>query len=89
MMFQRKLDRAMRWSRKRRMKEDGKEIPEEIDGEEELPTDEELRAEGQNIELEKGDMRAMLIAGLITILPVCVIVLLLLGLLCILFAGGF
>lgn len=84
-----KLNRALQWARKRRAEED--QIPVTVDenGEEILPTDEELRAEGQKVELEKGDLKAMMLAGLVTILPVCILVLALFGLLCYLFLSAF
>ena len=74
MLFQRKVERAQKWLRERNG------IPEETEthySESELPSMEELKAEGRNeIRLEKGDLPAMLIAAFFTIMPVCVIVLL-------------
>lgn len=88
-MFNHKVRRARLWAKEQRMKEDGAEIPEGGLSEEDLPTDAELRAEGQKIEFEKGDTKAMIIAGFMTIFPACVIVLLLFALLIFLFAGIF
>ena len=88
-MFERKSNRARLWAREQRMKEDGLEIPEGGLTEEDLPSEAELKAEGQKIELEKGDLKAMIIAGFITIFPACVIVLLVFALFALLFAGIF
>lgn len=71
------------------MRKDGMEIPEGGLREEDLPTEEELRAEAQNLELEKGDVKAMMIAAFLTIFPAGVAVLLLLGLLAYLFLAVF
>ena len=79
-MFKKKSIRARLWAREQRMKEDGIEIPEGGLTEEDLPTEAELKAEGQKIELEKGDLKAMIIAAFTTIFPACVVVLLLFAL---------
>ena len=81
----RKIDRALEWSRRRRLIADGRDPDqEEMDaevrshgkGKGKLPSVEELRAEQleelQNTPLEKGDFLSMVIAGFITIFPVCV-----------------
>ncbi len=86
----RKVERAMKWSRERRAKADG--VPVNEDGtidEENLPTTDELREVNIQDEMEKGDMGAMILAGCLTIIPIAVAVLAVLGLLCILLVGGF
>ena len=74
MLFQRKIERAQKWLRERNgIPESGQKTHREG----ELPSMEELREEGRNqIQLEKSDLPAMIIAALITILPVCILVLL-------------
>ena len=75
MMFQRKIERAQKW-----LKEVNQAMyprsskPEREDG---LPDMEELKrqARQENL-LDKGDLPAMILAALITILPVCILVLL-------------
>ncbi len=46
-------------------------------GEEDLPTPQELKNEGRKkgLPLEEGDMSAMIVAGLFTIVPVCLLIL--------------
>lgn len=86
----RKVERAMKWSRERRAKADG--VPVNEDGtidEENLPTMDELREVNIQDEMEKGDLGAMILAGFLTIIPIAVAVLVVLGLLCILLVGGF
>lgn len=83
MLLQRKIDRAMKWSRERRMRADGldpeeEEIKAELrkhSGQKDpLPSMEELIAEEKESEqLEKSDLPSMILAGLITILPACLI----------------
>lgn len=73
MLFQRKVDRAMKWLHDR--SDSGKAEQAEKGGH--LPPVDDLRREAQNeMELEKGDGLAMLIAAFITILPVALFVLL-------------
>ncbi len=75
MLFQRKVDRAMEWSRNRSGKHEERS---HSCAEGELPSMEELRAQAnQEMDLEKGDFLAMLIAGFAVILPAGLIVLLL------------
>ncbi|MBE6944725.1 MAG: hypothetical protein E7459_01385 [Ruminococcaceae bacterium] len=88
-MFRSKVERARLWAKEQRMREDGVDIPSCDLTEENLPSDAELRAEGQKLEFEKGDMKAMIIAGFMTIFPACVVVLLVFALLIFLFAGLF
>ena len=74
MLFQRKIDRAMKWLHNR---SDSAKAEQAATEEGNLPPVEELRREAQEEEkLEKGDGLAMLIAALITILPVALVVLL-------------
>ena len=75
MLFQRKIERAQNWLKERSGSAD---VPEQTENDGSLPSMEELKAEGRNeFHLEKGDLPAMLIAAFFTIMPVCVIVLLL------------
>lgn len=99
MLLKRKVDRAMEWSRKRRMREDGRDPEkEELEAEikkagkgkgEDLPSMEELRKE--EIEklskepIEKKDTFSMIVSAFITIFPACVGVLLLICLIVLLF----
>lgn len=90
MFLQRKVDRAMKWSRERSMIEQGRDPEqEELDRElekhgkgqgKDLPSMEELRAEElerlQNEPMDKKDIGAMIIAAFLTIFPVCVIAIL-------------
>lgn len=85
MMFRRKYDRASRWSRKKRIEADGLDLDEE----KELPTLEELKKEGERIELEKGDLPAMMLSAFITILPAALLALLVMGFLALLIGGVF
>ena len=73
MLFQRKVDRAVKWLHDR--SDSGKAEQTEKEGN--LPSMDDLRAQAQNeMELEKGDWLAMLIAALVTILRVALVVLL-------------
>jgi len=98
MLLKRKIDRALEWSRRRRLIADGRDPDqEELDaevarhgkGKGELPSMEELRAEQleelQNAPLEKGDFLSMVIAGFLTIFPVCIGLILLICLVAYLF----
>lgn len=85
MLMQRKIDRAMKWSRERRMRLDGRDPEqEELEAEvarhgkgkgKDLPSMEELRAEEtkllQDQPIEKKDMTAMILSGMATVFPVC------------------
>lgn len=74
MLFQRKVERAQQWLRERNGISET-EYCEPREGE--LPSMEELKAEGrQEFRIEKGDLPAMLIAAFFTFMPVCVLVLL-------------
>jgi len=74
MLFQRKIERAQQWLRDRNM---GNQ-PRRIRREDDLPDMEQLKQESWEMPLDKGDLPAMLFAAFITIMPVCVLVLLLL-----------
>ena len=79
MLLQRKVDRAMKWSRERSLRAEGID-PEEEELKAELkkhsgkkdsaPSMEELIAEELE-RLEKGDVKAMILAAMITIFPIC------------------
>lgn len=91
MLFPRKLNRAMHWSRRKRMETDGMELPQEdtLEYPQDLPTDEELRAEGKEVKLEKGDLPAMIFSAMITIVPVALVVLLVFAIFAFAISGGF
>ncbi len=86
MLLQRKIDRAMKWSRERRMRQDGRDPEQEaLDAEvashgkgkgKDLPSMEELRAEElkllQDQPIEKKDVLAMILSGFVTVFPICV-----------------
>ena len=73
MLFQRKVDRAMKWLHNR----SDSAKAEQAEKEGNMPSMDDLRREAQDeMELEKGDGLAMLIAAFITILPVALLVLL-------------
>lgn len=75
MLFQRKIDRAMKWLHDR----SDSARTEQTSGEENLPAaDDRGREARERVEIEKGDILAMLVAALITILPVALVVLLVL-----------
>ncbi len=74
MLFQSRIDRAQKWLHDRAVRKESHADP---TAEGDLPSPVELRREAQEeMELEKGDIAAMLIAALVTILPVCLLVLL-------------
>ena len=70
MLFGKKLNRAQKWLREQN--------PDLVTEQEDLPSMEDLKAESQELNLDKSDMFAMIISALITIVPVCLIVLLVL-----------
>ena len=70
MLFGKKLNRAQKWLREQN--------PDLAADQEELPSMEDLKAESQQLNLDKSDLLAMIISALITIVPVCLIVLLVL-----------
>ena len=75
MLFGKKLKRAQDWLREQNP---DAEMDPELVSEEDLPSLEELKAESQEMNLDKGDLFAMIISAMITILPACLIVLLVL-----------
>ena len=89
MFLQRKINRAMKWSRERKLREQGRD-PEQEALEEEarshgkgqwkekspLPSMEEILREEQELGLGKQDMFALIVSGLITIVPVVLLILL-------------
>lgn len=98
MLLKRKIERALEWSRHRRLRSEGRNPEqEELDaevrkhgkGKGELPSIEELRAEEleqlNNARFEKGDVPAMIISAFVTIVPVCIGVIVLICLLVYLF----
>jgi hypothetical protein len=74
MLFQRKIERAQQWLKERNQTLYPKSSSRR---EEDLPDMEELKRQArQENMLDKGDLPAMILAALITILPVCILVLL-------------
>ena len=85
MFLQRKIDRAVRWSRERKLREEGRD-PEQEALEEELknqgkgswkkesplPSMEEIRLEEQELGLAPRDMFSLVFSGMITIMPVVI-----------------
>lgn len=91
MLLQRKIDRAIKWARERRKGAQGapEADPNQPEKPEDLPPVEDLVEKEERLTLEKGDLKAMILAGLMTILPVCLLALLLICLLAYLLMGGF
>ena len=75
MLFGKKLKRAQDWLREQNP--DAQVDPETL-SEADLPSLDELKAEAQEMHLDKGDMFAMILSAMITIIPACLIVLLVL-----------
>ena len=71
MLFGKKLNRAQKWLREQNPDQ-------ETISEEDLPSLEELKAQSKELNLDKSDLFAMIISALITIVPACLIVLLVL-----------
>lgn len=101
MLLQRKINRALKWSRERKMREEGRDPEQEaLEAEvqnrgkgkwkekDALPSMEELIEEEKKLQLEKGDLPAMIGAAFLTIFPVCVIAVLVICLLVWLFFFG-
>ena len=99
MFLQRKIDRALKWSRDRKLREQGID-PERKALEEEaaahgkgrwkekspLPSMEEILREEQELGLGREDMFALITSGLLTILPVVLLILLaIFAIVCLLF----
>lgn len=84
MLLKKKVERAMRWSRERRMRADGRDPEQEaLEAElknkgkaQDLPSMEELRAEElealQNESIDSKSVMAMIVSAFLTIFPVCV-----------------
>ncbi len=93
MLLQRKINRAMKWSRDRRLRAEGKDpereaLEKEVAShgkgkwKEELPSMEEIiREEEANRPLEKKDTFSLILSGMITLVPVVVVLLAILFLL--------
>ena len=75
MLFGKKLKRAQDWLRDQNP---DFVADQEVLSEEELPSMEDLREQSRELDLDKSDMFAMIISAMITIMPVCLIVLLVL-----------
>ena len=73
MLFKNKVERAQKWLHERNQTPESRS-KEHREGD--LPSMEELRRESQELNLDKTDLPAMIFAALITILPVCILVLL-------------
>ena len=89
MFLQKKINRALRWSRERKLREQGIDPEQQALEEEarsqgkgqwkeksELPSMEEILREEQQLGLGKEDMFALIFSGLVTILPVVIGILL-------------
>ena len=85
MFLQRKIDRAVRWSRERKMRAEGRDPEQEaVEGElrnhgkgtwkkeSPLPSMEEIRREEEELGLTPKDMFSLIFSGMITILPVVI-----------------
>ena len=98
MILQRKINRAVKWSRDRRLRAEGRDPEQEaLEAEvarhgkgswqeEPLPTMEEIiREEEASRPLEKGDFLSLVLSAMLTFVPICV------GLICLicLLAYGF
>ena len=89
MFLQRKINRAVRWSRERKLREQGMD-PEQLElekaaemggkgtwkEESPLPSMEEIMRQERELGLEKQDLFALILSGLVTILPVVLLILL-------------
>ena len=85
MFLQRKINRAVKWSRERKLREQGRD-PEQEALEEQarshgkgqwkekdpLPSMEEIRREEQELGLAPRDMFSLVFSGMITIMPVVI-----------------
>ena len=85
MFLQRKIDRAVRWSRERKMREQGRDpeqeaLEEQLENhgkgswkkESPLPSMDEIRREEEELGLTPRDMFSLIFSGLITIMPVVI-----------------
>ncbi len=73
MLFKNKVERAQKWLHERNQTPQSSRR-ESREGD--LPSMEELKRESQELHLDKGDLPAMIVAALITIVPICLLVLL-------------
>ena len=74
MLFGKKLNRAQKW-----LREQNPDHGQEQEGMlEDLPSMEDLKAESRELNLDKSDMLAMIVSAMITIIPVCLVTLLVL-----------
>ena len=85
MFLQRKIDRAVKWSRDRKLREEGRDPDQEaLDAqlqnhgkgawkqESPLPSMEEIRREEENLGLTPKDMFSLIFSGMLTIMPVVI-----------------
>lgn len=102
MLFPGKINRAMKWAREQRMREEGldpekEELKEELrrlnakhgSAESDLPTPEELKKESQEIKVTGREMGELVLTGMITIVPICLLILLAIALVAFALFGGF
>ncbi len=76
MLLQRKVNRAFDWQKEQvRQREAESNKKPEYETSDELPPMEDL-VEKDDVALEKGDVPAMIMSALVTILPACILVLL-------------
>ena len=89
MFLQKKINRALRWSRERKLREQGID-PEQLELEQQarmggkgqwkeksdLPSMEEILREERELGLGREDLFALILSGLVTILPVVLLILL-------------
>ncbi len=76
MLLQRKVNRAFDWQKEQvRQREAESNKKPEYETSDELPPMEDL-VEKDDVALEKGDLPAMIMSALVTILPACILVLL-------------
>ena len=85
MFLQRKIDRAVKWSRERRLRAQGRDPEQEAletelqnrgkgawKKESPLPSMEEIRREEEELGLTPKDMFALIFSGMLTIMPVVI-----------------
>ena len=96
MFLDKKIRRAIQLTRDRRLRAQGRDPEQEAlearvrnrgkgEWKEELPTMEELLEEEDRLQLEKGDLPALILSAFLTIVPVCVLVILVICLVAYLF----
>lgn len=98
MLFPGKINRAMKWAREQRMREEGLDPEKEElrrlnakhgSAESDLPTPEELKKESQEIKVTGREMGELVLTGMITIVPICLLILLAIVLVAFTLFGGF